>query len=90
MFKIFFLLVAVTTMVSMSLIGNIGKVKPVGMADIKQAPVMIHENGSVTFPGRIPAPETVYELRRAIEMEDVEMLNAILVKNRLFVAPNNY
>ena len=90
MFKIFFLLVAVTTMVSMSLIGNIGKVKSVGMADTKQAPVMIHENGSVTFPGRIPAPETVYELRRAIEMEDVEMLNAILVKNRLFVAPNNY
>ena len=90
MFKFFFLLVAVTTMVSMSLIGNIGKVKPLAAANVKQAPVMIHDDGSVTFPGRIPAPATVYELRRAIRMEDVEKLNAILVKNRLFVAPNNY
>jgi len=87
MFKFFFALVAITTMVSMSLIGKIGKVEHVGINGLKQAPMLIHTNGSISFPDRIPAPETVYEIRRLIENEDVERLNVILVKNNLFVAP---
>ena len=86
MFKLFFALVAVTTMVSMSLIGKMGKIETVGTGT-ELAPMLIHSNGTVTFPDRLPSPETVYEIRRLIKVEDVEQLNAILVKNNLFVAP---
>ena len=80
------MLVAVATMVSMGVIGNIGKLSP--LASIKAAPMMINENGSLIFPGRMPAPNTVYDIRNAIESEDIETLNALLVENHLFVAPN--
>jgi len=86
MFKVFFALVAVTTMVSMGMIGKIGKISPIARVSI--APMMIHSNGSVSFPDRMPSPDTVYQIRRAIKMEDVEQLNAILVENNLFVAPS--
>lgn len=92
MFKFFFALVAIVTMMSMSIVGDIGKIgtlKPVSTAPLKAAPVMIEANGALTFPGRIPAPEAIYELRRAIQTEDVETLNAILTENHLFMAPNS-
>jgi len=88
MFKFFFALVAVTTVISMGVIGKIGKVGT-EVVVIKPAPMIIEASGAVSFPGRVPKPQTVYELRRAIQMEDVEALNTILVKNHLFVAPNN-
>jgi len=89
MFKIFFALVAVTTMVSMGFIGKMGKVGMIPTEQVQPAPVMIGTDGALTFPGRIPGPDTVYSLRRAIKMEDVEKLNAILFENHLFVAPSN-
>lgn len=84
MFKFFFGLVAVSTIASMGIVGKIGSKAP---APIKPAPVLIDSSGSVSFPGRVPSPDTVYELRRAIQMEDVETMNEILVQNHLFVAP---
>ena len=86
MFKLFFMLVAIATMISMGLIGEIGKFAP--MAPIKAAPMMINQNGSLTFPGRMPSPNTVYDIRNAIQSEDIEKLNALLVENHLFVAPS--
>lgn len=87
MFKIFFALVAVTTLVSMGVVGKIGS-QGQGSASVKPAAMTISADGALAFPGRVPAPETVYKLRRAIQLEDVETLNALLVKNRLFVAPS--
>lgn len=89
MFKFFFALVAIATMMSMNIIGKIGTISPVATDPLKPAPVMIEADGALSFPGRIPAPDTVYELRRAIQSEDVETLNAILFENHLFMAPNN-
>lgn len=76
-------------MVSMSFIGKMGKVGTIPTEQVQPAPVMIGTNGELTFPGRIPAPETIYSLRSAIQTEDVEKMNAILFENHLFVAPNN-
>ena len=89
MFKFFFMLVAVTTMISMGLIGKMGKVGPAASQSITPAPMMINANGAISFPERIPSPDTVYKIRRALQTEDVETLNALLAENRLFVAPNN-
>lgn len=88
MFKIFFILVAIVTMMSMNIVGKIGTITPVSVAPLKPAPVMIASDGALTFPGRIPSPDTVYNLRRAIQEEDVETLNALLVENHLFMAPS--
>lgn len=87
MFKFIFALVALATISSMGFIGKIGKISPPKV--IKPAPVMIEANGSLSFPGRIPAPDTVYELRLAIQKEDVEKLNELLFENHLFMAPSN-
>ncbi len=89
MFKFFFALVAITTMISMSFVGKIGKIDSYTTQTLKPAPVLIGTDGSLTFPGRMPSPDTVYNLRRALKMEDVEKLNALLFENQLFVAPNN-
>ncbi|NOX98671.1 MAG: hypothetical protein GXP30_02900 [Verrucomicrobia bacterium] len=89
MFKFFFALVAVVTMMSMNIVGKLGTTTPVSAAAVKPAPVIIESNGSLSFPGRIPAPDTIYELRRAIQSEDVETMNALLFENHLFMAPNN-
>lgn len=61
-----------------------GSIKP---TPIKPAAMLIHANGSISFPNRSPLPETVYELRRAVQTEDIEKLNALLVAHNLFVAP---
>jgi len=87
MFKFIFALVAFATISSMGFIGKIGKIN--SPATIEPAPVMLGTNGSIKFPGRMPAPDTVYELRRAIQMEDIEKLNEILFENHLFMAPSN-
>ena len=84
MFKTFFILVATVTMVSMGFFGELGKIKPI---QVKAAPMIIGENGMLTFPGRMPSPNTVKDLQLAIEKEDVDTLNALLVENHLFVAP---
>ena len=89
MFKFFFALVAITTMISMSFIGKIGKIDSYATEKFQPAPAMIGSDGSITFPGRMPKPEAVYEMRRALKMEDVEKLNALLFENQLFVAPSN-
>lgn len=92
MFKFFFALVALTTIVSMGMIGKIGKVGSITSNDtvVQPAPMIVDVNGAISFPDRIPAPETVYQIRRALRMEDVEKLNAILVQNKLFMAPSSY
>ncbi len=89
MFKFFFALVAIVTMISMNIVGKIGTVNPVSSAKTKPAPVIIEANGSLSFPGRIPAPDTIYELRRAIQSEDVETMNVLLFENHLFMAPHS-
>jgi len=79
-------------MMSMSIIGNIsniGEIMPAPIAPSTPAPVMIEVDGALSFPGRIPAPEAIYELRQAIQTEDAERLNAILAENHLFMAPNS-
>ncbi len=69
--------------------GIVGKIGLQGSAPVnKPAAMTIGANGSLAFPGRVPAPETVYQLRRAIQMEDMEALNALLIENQLFVAPS--
>ena len=68
MFKFFFALVALTTMISMSFIGKLGKIESYAATEtFTPAPVMIGTDGTLTFPGRMPAPEAVYQLRRAIK-----------------------
>lgn len=89
MFKFFFALVAIVTMMSMNIIGKLGTTNPISATTIKPAPVIIEANGALSFPGRIPAPDTIYELRRAIQSEDVETMNALLFKNHLFMAPRS-
>lgn len=91
MFKFFFFLVAVTTVLSMGIIGKIGKIstREVLPEPIKPAPMVIEADGGVSFPGRVPSPEMVYRIRNAILLENVEALNELLVANRLFVAPEN-
>ena len=84
MFKFLFAIIAVVTLISMGFVGNLGKYKSY---KVQAAPVIINSNGTLTFPGRIPSPDTVYDLRRAIEMKDTATLNALLVENHLFVAP---
>lgn len=86
MFKLFFALVAIATMITMGIVGQMGKVST---SILEVAPIMIDSDGSLRFPGRAPAPETVHALRLAIQAEDMEKLNMLLVENYLFVAPNN-
>lgn len=86
MIRFFFGLVAASTLTSVGIVEQIGSNTA---TPIKPAPVLIGNSGSVSFPGRIPSPETVYQLRRAIQMKDKATMNKILVQNRLFVAPNN-
>lgn len=89
MFKFFFALVAITTMLSIGIVGKIGKVETQTAQALKPAPVLIGADGSLTFPARKPSPDVVYNMRRALKMEDIEKLNALLFENQLFVAPNN-
>ncbi|MFK5924201.1 MAG: hypothetical protein QM496_18645 [Verrucomicrobiota bacterium] len=85
MFKLFFILIAITTMISMGVVGKMGSYSP---ARVKPAPMTVSLSGAIAFPGRIPGPDTVFKLRRAVQMEDVETLNALLVENHLFLAPS--
>ncbi len=86
MVKFLFGLIAISTIVSMGIVGKIGSQAP---APVKPAPVEVSDNGAISFPGRIPDPETVFQLRRAIQLEDMETLNKILVQNHLFMAPGD-
>lgn len=71
-------------MISMGVVGKMGSYAP---ATVKSAPMTISTTGAVTFPGRIPSPDAVYKLRRAVQMEDMESLNALLIEHHLFLAP---
>ncbi len=84
MFKLLFTLVAITTIISMAFIGKMGMQHDA--APLRPAPIMLSSTGAISFPGRIPAPEVVYQLRQAAQAKDAVALNALLVEHRLFLA----
>lgn len=51
------------------------------------APIIIGNNGSVRFPERVPSPETVFQIQTAIQTDDAQSLNALLVKYHFYVLP---
>jgi len=51
------------------------------------APIIIGNNGTVRFPERVPSPETVFQIQTAIQTDDAQKLNDLLVKHRFFVLP---
>lgn len=53
----------------------------------KIAPIVIGNNGAVRFPQRVPSPETVFQIQAAIQTDDVQKLNDLLVKHRFYVLP---
>ena len=58
------------------------------MQDMSQiSPILIGAHGSVRFPERSPNPDTVYQIQKAVQYDDFETLNAILVKHRFYVLP---
>ncbi|MFK5924721.1 MAG: hypothetical protein QM496_21295 [Verrucomicrobiota bacterium] len=85
MFKLLFTLVAITTIISMAFIGKLG-MQHGDNASLQPAPIMVSSTGAISFPGRIPAPEVVYQLRQAAQANDAATLNALLVEHRLFLA----
>ena len=87
MLKPILALIAITAILSTGVVGKIGFQKSPTL--LQPAPMLIHSNGAITFPGRAPQPETVYQLRRAIQTENAEMLQTLLVKHRFFVAPSS-
>jgi len=51
------------------------------------APVILGNNGSVRFPERIPSPETVYQIQMAVQTDDAQKLNSLLIEHRFYVLP---
>ncbi|MFK5921546.1 MAG: hypothetical protein QM496_05160 [Verrucomicrobiota bacterium] len=51
------------------------------------APIIIGNNGAVRFPNRVPSPETVYQIQTAVQTDDAQALNDLLVKHRFYVLP---
>lgn len=51
------------------------------------APVIVGNDGSVRFPERFPNPEAVYQIRAAVQQEDVEALNDLLIKHHFYLLP---
>ncbi len=51
------------------------------------APIIIGNNGTVRFPQRVPSPETVFQIQAAIQADDAQKLNDLLVKHRFYVLP---
>lgn len=86
MFKALFALTALTTIISMGIIGKMGMQQEETLAPLQPAPVLISANGAISFSGRIPDPEVVYQLRQAVQLNDAAALNALLVEHRLFLA----
>jgi hypothetical protein len=51
------------------------------------APIIIGNNGTVRFPQRVPSPETVFQIQTAIQTDDAQKLNDLLVRHRFYVLP---
>lgn len=51
------------------------------------APIIIGNNGTVRFPERVPSPETVFQIQTAIQTDDAQKLNDLLVRHRFYVLP---
>ncbi|MCF6313319.1 MAG: hypothetical protein L3J39_12800 [Verrucomicrobiales bacterium] len=51
------------------------------------APIVISKNGAVRFPERVPPSETVLQIQIAIQSDDAQALNDLLVKHRFYVLP---
>ena len=51
------------------------------------APIIIGNNGTVRFPERVPTPETVFQIQAAIQTDDAQKLNDLLVRHRFYVLP---
>ena len=47
----------------------------------KIAPIIIGNNGAVRFPQRVPSPETVFRIQSAIQTDDAQTLNNLLVRS---------
>lgn len=87
MFKFLFISTALITMISMGVVGNFSAKKPSSM---QPTPMMLDSNGVVSFPGRALEPTTAFQIRRAIQTKNTETLSALLVENRLYIAPSDF
>jgi len=63
------------------------RLAPIKLAPMKIAPIIIGSNGVVRYPERVPSPETVFQIRSAVETEDYAALNNLLIKNRFYALP---
>lgn len=54
---------------------------------VRIAPIIINKSGSVRFPERVPSPETVLQIQTAVQSDDAQTLNNLLVKHRFYVLP---
>lgn len=53
----------------------------------KIAPIIIGNKGAIRFPQRLPLPETVFQIQSAIQTDDVQTLNKLLVEHHFYVLP---